>query len=59
MCNKKYLVSIKVDMHDKPQTLHIIGKNDADILNKLNKTFKNRNDIHLKIIKKEPINESG
>ena len=58
MCNKKYLVSIKVDMYNKPQTLHIIGKNDADILNKLNKTFKNRNDIHLKIIKKEPINES-
>ena len=58
MCNKKYLLSIKVSMHDKTQTLHIIGKNDADILNKLNKTFKNRNDIHLKIIKKEPINES-
>ena len=58
MCNKKYLVSIKVDMNDKPQTLHIIGKNDADVLNKLNKTFKNRSDIHLEIIKKEPINES-
>ena len=54
----KYLISIKIDMYEDPQTLHVIGNNDIEVINKLYKTFKNRNNIHLEIIKKEPINES-
>ena len=58
MSRIKYLISIKIDMYEDSQTLHVIGNNDVEVINKLYKTFKNRSDIHLEIIKKEPINES-